>query len=204
MNLAESLTDPRKDTVFDGIGMVPTRVPCDPRRFIHGQSVRNLVNGPGPRIRDLLAEDPPSIIIPSYRIDWLGEEDHAFIRERYVSMADDFWVLGNVLPEGGGTFQVFHAGRYRITSAEGSNIIGTYATPTDYKAALAPKKGEPALAGSVDGVPLNGRPVELSVGAHRIECTSGQCAAVVWVGPEAEEIARMPGYNHHRLFMNWY
>lgn len=205
MNLTESLTDPKKDVVFDGIGMVPTRVPCDPRLFIHGQSVRNLVNGNGPHARDLLAEFTPAVFIPSYRTEWLGEEDHAFVRERYVPMADDFWVLGSMLPEGGGSVQIYHAGRYRITSAEDSNIIGTYDQPKDFKEALAEQKKEATvLAGTVDGQPFNGHPVELSEGVHRIECPAGQRAAVVWVGPQRDEIPRMPGYSLHALFVNWY
>jgi hypothetical protein len=204
MNLTEDLTDPEKDTVFDGIGMVPTRNIRDARSFIHGQSVMNLINGPGPHIRDMLAANPPSVIIPSYRFNWLPDEDQDFIAQRYVTMADDFLVLGSVLPASGGTFQVFHAGRYRITSAAGSNIIGTYDLPKDLKEALAPQQQQLALAGTVDGVPLNGRPVELSVGTHRIECGPEQRAAVVWVGPHLDEVPRMPGQNRHVLFVNWY
>ena len=204
MNLTEDLTDPAKDTFFDGIGMVPARKVCDARAFIQDQSVANPMDGPGPHIRDLLAANPPSVIIPNYRTDRLPKEDQEFIAQRYVSMADDLLVLGSLPPAGGGTFQVFHAGRYRITSAEDSNVIGTYALPKDLKEALAPQKQEPALMGTVDGVPLNGRPMELSVGAHRIECGPEQRAAVVWVGPHLDEVPRMPGKNHHFLFVNRY
>lgn len=203
MGLTEDLTDPVKDTYFDGIGMVPSRS-CDLHAFIHGQILKSLVDGSGPHIRDMLAANPPSVVILSYRTDWLPDEDQDFLRERYVPMADDFMVLGALLPEGGGTFQVYHAGRYRITSGEGSNIIGTYEPPKTMKEALAPLKPVPPLSGTVDGVPLNGKPVELSVGAHRIECPSGEKAAVVWVGPHADEIPRMPGESRHRLFVNWY
>jgi hypothetical protein len=204
MGLTEDLTDPEKDTVFDGIGMVPTRKVCDPGTFIHGQNLKHLVDGSGPHIRDMLAAHPPSVVILSYRTDWLPDDDLDFIRGRYVPMADDFMVLGSLLPAGGGTFQVYHAGRYRITSAAGSNIIGTYVEPKNIKEALAPQKPEPPLTGTVDGVPLNGRPVELSVGTHRIECAPGQSAAVAWVGPHLDEVPRMAGNNHHLLFVNWY
>jgi hypothetical protein len=204
MGLTEDLTDPDKDSVFDGIGMVPTRKICDARTFIHGQSLRHLIDGSGPHIRDLLAANPPSVVILSYRTDWLPDEDLDFIHQRYVPMADDILVLGDLLPAGGGTFQVYHAGRYRITSAAGSNIIGTYAEPKSIKEALAPQKEEAPLAGTIDGVPLDGRPVDLSVGTHRIECASPQTAAVAWVGPKLDEVPRMPGNNHHILFVNWY
>ncbi|HWD94350.1 MAG TPA: hypothetical protein VG938_18610 [Verrucomicrobiae bacterium] len=204
LTLAEDVTDPVKDTVFDGIGFVPTRNVPDIRSFIHGQILKSLINGPGPRIRDLLASNPPPVIIPNYRTDWLPNEDHDFMHERYVSMADDFMVLGNLLPAGGGTFPIYHAGRYRITTTAGSNIIGTYDEPKSFKDALAAPPTEPPLTGTIDGVPLNGHPVELSVGTHRLECPSGQTAAVVWVGPRVDEIARMPGCNHQDLFDNWY
>ena len=204
MNLTEDLTDPDKDSYFDGIGMVPTRTICDSRSFIHGQILKSLYSGSRPRIRDLLATNPPSVIIPNYRTDWLPKEDQQFIHERYVSMADDLLVLGDLLPAGGGTFQIYHAGRYRITSTAGSNIIGTYPEPKNFDEALAASPKETPLAGSIDGVPLNGHPVQLSAGIHRIECAAGQSAAVVWVGPHMDEITRMPGFNHHLLFDNWY
>jgi hypothetical protein len=152
----------------------------------------------------LLATNPPSVIIPNYRTDWLPKEDQQFMHERYVSMADDLLVLGDLLPAGGGTFQVYHAGRYRITSTAGSNIIGTYPEPKNFEEALASPTKEPPLVGTIDGVPLNGHPIQLSVGTHRIECEAVQSAAVVWVGPHMDEIARMSGYNHRALFDNWY
>ena len=204
MNLTEDLTDPEKDTIFDAIGMVPTRKVCDVRTFIHGQNMKALLSPAGPHIRDMLAANPPSVVILSYRTDWLPEEDHDFFRQRYVPLADDFMVLGDLLPAGGGTFQVYHAGRYRITSAEGSNIIGTYGEPKNFHDALANQKEAPPLDGTIDGVPLNGRPVELSVGTHRISCAPDQKAAVAWVGPHLNELPRMPGNDHRVLFVNWY
>src|SRR5262249_20398827 len=98
---------------------------------------------------------------------------------------------------------VFHAGRYRITSAEESNIIGTYEETKNLKELLVPHAEEPFVA-TVDGVPLTGQPVELSVGTHRIECRGDRRAAVVWVGPHLDQIPKMPGNNHHLLFVNWY
>jgi hypothetical protein len=204
MDLTEDMTDPQKDTIFDGIGMVPTRKVCDVRAFLHGQSMKTFLSPAGPHIRDMLAANPPSVIILSYRTDWLPKEDHDFFRERYVPLADDFMVLGNLLPAGGGTFQVFHAGRYRITSAGGSNIIGTYPEPKTFKEALAQPKEVPPLAGTIDGVPLDGRPIELSAGPHRIDCPPDQRPAVVWLGPHLNEAPRMPGANHQTLFENWY
>lgn len=206
MNLTEELTDPEKDTVFDGIGMVPTRKVCDMRSFIHGQAFLSLVkkSADGMQLRGFLDANPPSVVILSYRTEWMSEEDKDFLRQRYVPIGDDFMVLGTQLPAGGGTFEVFHAGRYRITSDEGSNIIGTYSEPKTMKEALTPAKEQPPLVGSIDGIALDGRPVELSVGTHRLECSAGSKAAVAWVGPHLNELPRMSGRDHHRLFLNWY
>lgn len=206
MTLSEDLTDPDKDTIFDGVGMVPTRKLCDERTLIHGQAFLNLVkkSSDGMQMRGFLEANPPSIVILNYRTEWMSEEDKEFLRQRYVSIADDFMVLGSQLPAGGGTFEVFHAGRYRITSSEGSNIIGTYAEPKSMKEALAARAELPPLAGTVDGKPLNGKPVELSVGTHRIECGADRNVAVEWVGPHLDELPRMMNMDRHRLFMNWY
>jgi hypothetical protein len=208
MNLTEDLTDPVKDTIFDGVGMVPTRKICDMRTFIHGQHFLNLANtsSSGMEIRRFLAQNPPSVVILSDRTEWLSDEDNKFLHDRYVPLADDYMVLGNLLPAGGGTFEVFHSGRYRITSAEGSNIIGTYREPKNIKERLFGPKEEAArpLMGTVDGIPLNGKPVELSVGTHRIECGADHKAAVVWVGPQRDDVPRSPGQDRHQLFVNWY
>jgi hypothetical protein len=204
MNLTEDITDPEKDCVFDGIGLVPTRKVCDMRASIHGQDLKRLVDGSGPHIRDMLAANPPSVIILSYRTDWLPPEDHDFFNQRYVPLSDDFMVLGKLLPSGGGTFEVYHAGRYRITSAEGSNIAGTYPPPATAREAIATPKQVPPLVGTVDGVSLNGQPVELSVGTHRIDCGADLKPAVVWVGPHLNELPRAPGGSRHLLFVNWY
>jgi hypothetical protein len=69
---------------------------------------------------------------------------------------------------------------------------------------MAKPKEEPPLEGTIDGVPLNGRPVELSVGTHRIECSPSEKAAVVWVGPHLDEIPRGQGQDRYTLFVNWY
>jgi hypothetical protein len=202
MSLAEKLTDPVKDPVYDAIGMVPTRPIVDQRAFLHSLNFKSFMEGPGPKVRDLLAAQPAAVFIPSYRTDWLPDEDHAFIRGRYVALADDFWVLGKVLPAGGGTFEIVHAGRYRVSSLQGSDLMGTY--PTGFEALLAPREEEGRLACSVDGRLSSGGVVELAVGEHRIETAADCQAAVVWVGPRVDRIHRLSQKDHRRLFFNWY
>lgn len=206
MTLSEDLTDPEKDTIFDGVGMVPTRKLCDMRTLIHGQAFMGLVRKThhGMEMREFLEANPPSIVILNYRTEWMSDKDKEFLQQRYVPIADDFMVLGSQLPAGGGTFEVFHKGRYRITSAEGSNIIGTYTEPKTVKEALTPQPEPPALTGTIDGKPFDGKPVELSVGTHRIECSPDHKAAVEWVGPHVDALPRLMGMDRYRLFINWY
>jgi hypothetical protein len=201
MSLAEELTDPIKDPVFDGIGMVLTRPTIDPRSLLHSLSFAGMIKGSGPQVRDMLAAHPATVVIPNYRTDWLPPADHAVIQERYVALADDFWVLGKLLPAGGDTFEIFHPGRYRISSLQGSDLAeerpggsGRLPAPSD----------EASFTATLDGVPVSSRPVELTVGKHRIESKPGSQPAVVWVGPKLDRVGRLSQSDHRLLFANWY
>jgi hypothetical protein len=201
MQLAENLTNPMKDPVYDGVGMVPTRLSVHYRWFLHTFNIQSFVKGPGPRVRDMLAARPAAVFIPNYRTDWLPAEDHAYIRSNYVSLADDFWVLGKQLPAGGGNFEIIHAGRYRIASLQGSDIAGTY--PEGFESLLTPE--DPGhLAGTLDGKPVPEHPIELSVGNHHIECPGDCQPTIVWVGPHLERVHRVAPGDHRYLFVNWY
>jgi hypothetical protein len=201
MTLAENLTDPKLDAVYDGIGMIPTRSTINFHWYLHGLNIQSFINKPGSHVRDMLAARPAAVLIPSYRTDWLPEADHEFIRQHYVSLADDFWVLGKMLPPGGGTFEVIHAGRYRISSAEGSDLAGTY--PEGMQGLLTPEE-EGLLNGTIDGAPISNRPVLLMAGPHRIECSPERQPAVVWIGPKLERVHRLGPSDHGSLFVNWY
>ena len=131
----------------------------------------------------------------------MPDEDHDFIRDRYVSVADDFMVLGKVLPAGGGAFEIFHPGRYRISTLKGSDLANTY--PLGLKGMMTPE--DPGtLTGSLDGEPLSNHPVQLSPGVHRIECGPDCQPAVVWMGPRLDRIHRIGPGDHRVLFYNWY
>jgi hypothetical protein len=201
IGLAEELTDPARDQVYDGIGMVPTRPSIHFYWLLPDGNRRSLAEEQGLRVRDMLAARPAAVVIPNYRTDRLPAEDYAFIREHYVSLTDDFWVLGKVLPAGGGTFEVVHPGRYRVSSLEGSDLAGTY---PDGLAGLKAPVVEGSIIGTLDGVPLSKRPVELTVGTHRIETKSDCQAAVVWMGSRKERIGRLGGSDHRSLFVRCY
>ena len=201
MCLAEDLTDPTKDPVFDGIGMVLTRPIIDPRSLLHSLYLESVIKGSGPQVRDMLAARPAAVVIPNYRTDWLPEEDHAFVRERYVPLADDFWVLGKVLPAGGGTFEIVHPGRYRISSLQDSDLAETCRVSV---AQLPVRLDEGSFTATLDGAPVSSRPVELTVGKHRIECKPDCPPAVVWVGPKRDRVGRLSQSNHRALFIKRY
>jgi hypothetical protein len=201
MRLAENLTEAGKDPVYDGIGLVPSRPSIHFKWFLEALNLQSFIKGPGAKVREMLAARPAAVIVPNYRTDWLPEEDHDFIRQRYVLVADDFLVLGKVLSEGGGSFEIHHAGRYRISTLKGSDLDGTY--PVGFAAAVTPEDPG-SIQGTLDGSPLTDQPVNLPEGTHRIECAPDCQPAVVWVGPHLNRIHRIGPGDHKQLFVNWY
>lgn len=194
MTLAENLTDPKNDQVYDATGMVLTRWSIHYYWYLHSLNVR-FITMPGFRVRDMLAARPAAVFIPSYRTDWLPKEDHAFIRSRYVPLANDFWVLGSVLPAGGGSFEIAHPGRYcvvPITSAGTPESIANSPATTH------------SVVGSLDGTPFSDKPIQLTVGTHHLETSSNSALEIVWVGPTLDSVPRLSPGDHDLLFVNWY
>jgi len=200
MDVAEELVDPRKDSIYDGVFMVTT-CPVDPRWFLHSFNIESFLGRSGLHVRDLLAENPPSIVIPNYRTAWLSEADQEFIRQRYLPLADDFWVLGKVLPSSGGEFEIYHAGRYHIAPEAESNLAITNVGKQNLVGRVGPQVPFKAV---LDGQPLTNRTVELSVGRHRLETTAEFTPAVVWAGPRLEQAPPLEPGRPERLFVNWY
>src|ERR1043166_8018524 len=192
MRLAEELTNPATDPVYDGIGMVPTRRSIHFNWYLHSFNIRSFRKGPGPRVRDMLAARPAAVIIQSYRTSWLPDEDHDFIRGRYVPLADDFWVLGKFLPPGGGEFEIYHPGRYHVAPKAESNLAGTY---DDTLKAMFEARGKAPVAldfvATLDGLPLTNRTAELTVGTHRLETASDCTPTVVWGMREEKRRSRL-------------
>ena len=199
MSLAEDLTDPLKDPVLDGVGMVLTRPAVDPRLLLHSLTFENSFKGGGPPVRNMLTARPAAVFIPNYRTDWLPDKDLTFIRECYVPLADDFWVLGKMLPAGGATFEIVHPGRYRISSLQESDLAETCRVGVGR---LGARLDEGSFTATLDGVPVSTRPVELTAGRHRIECTPDCQPAVVWVGPQRDRAGRLSQSDHRALFVN--
>lgn len=182
MHLAEDLTRPGTDAVYDGIGMVPTRRSIHFNWYLHSLNIRSLLNGSAPSLREMLAACPAAVLIRSYRTDWLPEADQEFIQNNYVPLADDFWVLGKDLPPGGGNVEIVHAGRYCV----------------------APMGTSTNRLCSVDGMTCADKPIELATGIHRIESDSNQRLRVYWVGPKLARVQPIGTGDHHKLFVNGY
>lgn len=198
MGIAESLTDPAKDTVWDAVGFVPTRENASSlaRRAASNNSESGLVEMP----LDGSGKEPAAVIIPNYRTDQVPPATRDFIRDHYVSVADSFLVLGKILPAGGGNFEIVHPGRYRLATAAASDLAGTYRADLAgfLEAAKAPK--ELPLSGTLDGAPLADKPVLLSAGAHHLECAQGVQPVVEWVGPQQTHLPRLGRTDHRELF----
>ena len=198
MAVAEAMTS-AKDPVYDGIGMLLTRPSIDFHWYLHSLNIQTFLDGSGPHVRDMLAANPAAVLLRGYRTDWLASEDHSFIADNYVPLADDFLVLGKILPAGGGEFQISRAGRYRVAPLEDSVIAGA-------GAGSRTAGGESGLQGGaiLDGKPTSGSVVEFSVGRHRLETPPGCQPTVVWVGPRLERPPRLDQHAHEGLFVNWY
>ncbi|HEX9081496.1 MAG TPA: hypothetical protein VF768_04400 [Holophagaceae bacterium] len=185
MRTAESMTDPAKDRVYDAIGMVPSRGSIGYHWYLHSLNLRTFMDGEVASVPQMLVAQPAAVFIPSYRTDWLPDSDHRFIASRYVPLADDFWVLGQILPEGGGSFEVVHAGRYQVLGLKGGAV-------------------GPLPSGSLDGQALPHGPVALGLGPRKVQCPPGYQPVVVWVGPRLDDVPQIGPGDHRRLFVNWY
>ena len=203
MSFAEQMTEPGKDSVYDYFGMAPTRRTVEHELFFQrrngGESAESKTS-----LSELLGSRPPSVIIADGRFDEIPKTDKEFVHGRYVPVSPDFWVLGTILPAGGGDFEISHPGRYRITSAEASNLFGSYDQLQSLMQSDAERPKFPPLTGTLDGVPLSDMPMLLAPGVHHLKCASATRAAVAWVGPQLDEIPRITGGTNDSLFAGWF
>ena len=167
--------------------------------MLHTLNIQSFLDGPGPRVRDMLARKPAAVIIPNYRTDWLSSQDHAFIRQRYVTLADDFLLLGTIVPSGQHSFEIFHAGRYRIL-ALGPDPIERVTPRLDPRSF----QGSDSVECTIDGQHVVDGSVELSPGIHLLHSTKTEAYAIVWLGPRLRELPDLRNADHRRLFVNWY
>ena len=185
MRAAEAMTDPRTDPVYDGTGMVPTRETIGSHWYLHSLNMQAMLAGKTPTVAQMLTKNPAPVLIRNYRSRWLPESDQRFIAAHYIPLADDFLVLGEVLPAGGGSYDVVHPGRYRVY-------------------AMADGALRELPEATLDGQPAGDRPVELETGARALRSPPDIQPVVLWVGPNLQGISNLGSGDHRRLFVNWY
>ena len=185
MHAAEAMTDPRKDRVYDGLGMVPTRDSIGFYWYLHSLNLAAFADGTLPSVASMLTKHPAAVVIRSYRTEMMPKDDWRFIEQRYLPLADDYWVLGRVLAPGGGDYEVLHPGRYMVLQSAGGRLI----TLPD------------ALIG---GKNVPREPIELAAGMLRVEAPPGVRPAVVWVGPSLNAMPAIGEGKYRRLFRNFY
>lgn len=185
MTLAETMTDPSADRVYDAAGLVPTRASIGYHWFLHSLNIDAINRGELPKVSQMLTEHPASVVIPNYRFDWLPESEWRFLASRYVPLSDDFWVLGQRLPEGGGSYQVHHPGRYAFMEVRDGGLV-------------------PLREGWLNERALPNEPVQLAQGVARLRTSDGVTPVVMWVGPQLKGVRPLSQRDHQRLFVNWY
>ncbi len=161
MAWAEKLTDPKKDTVFDGVGLVPGRLSPTYYWFLNLTNVQAFDQAADGPLRRAIAKDAPAVLIPTYRFNYLDQADLEAIQGAYVPIAPDLFVLGGTLGEGTQAWECRHAGRYMVSQMNGA-----------YRSGIR-----------VDGAVGDDAPMFLARGRHVIEVPAGDKVIVEWVGP---------------------
>jgi hypothetical protein len=183
IRVAEAMTDPARDRVFDGSGLVATRDPIGYNWLVHGLTLANFANGVWPTVRASLAANPTPVVLPSYRLEMLPEQDKDFIKAHYLALAPDFMVLGGILESGSTRWTCLATGRYQfdLHASQGAGPL--------------PLTLDGAAAGT--GVHLLGK------GEHLFQVPPGDRLVVVWLGPNLPRIPLM-AQDQRPLFVNWY
>jgi hypothetical protein len=182
---AEALTDPQSDPVYDAAGLVLTRHSIDRLWYLHSLNMKEMYGGRQRSVAAMLAKNPAAVLVPNYRFDWLPESDWQFIRDNYLPLADDFWVLGIQSPPGGGEFRTLRSGRYQVLPGDG-------------------KRPESPLGLTVDGRQVRSDILILPAGNHIIKTLNDAPVTMVWVGPKLDSPPTLGAGNHRTLFSNWY
>lgn len=186
MQLAESLTDPAHDRVFDAAGLIPTREGIGYQWFLHTLVMERFQNGTLVPLWKQFEANPPQVVLRNYRTNWMGQKEQRFLAEHYLPLADDILLLGSVLPTGG-TFSCIHSGRYQVSLLNQDGITQT--------------------SGSlwIDGRPFrSGSILPLETGPQILQSKDQSRIQVVWIGPRLTNLPRIPNKDRRMLFVNWY
>jgi len=180
MAMAEAMTDPAQDRVYDAAGLVASRQSIGKLWFLHTMFIEKYRKGELPSVEAMLRAHPASVVIPSVRFSEMKPSDFEFINSNYVALAGDFWVLGQILKGPDPDFACLQAGNYSIVC-----------TPP----------GPLAL----DGTPIPPTSVrKLSTGVHTFKAGEGTEVSVTWLGPRLTQVPNLGEGDSKRFFFNWY
>lgn len=179
METAESMSA-KDHRVYDAVGMILSRKSIDYNWYLHSLNMSAFANGTL-RVGEMVKAHPPVVIIPNYRTSWLPEDDQVAMLSHHIPIADDFWVLGAWIESGSGDYEVLVEGRYAVFV-----------------------EGEVNAEIRMDGLSIESGVVFMEKGLHRLESHDGQALAIVWLGPDLDEIPDLGQKPVTPLFVNWY
>lgn len=186
IQLAETMTDPAMDRVYDAAGLVASRESIHPQWFLHTMFMDRFKDGSLPPIREMLEERPASVLIPNYRFHWIEEQDREFIRANYLYLANDFLILGQSLQGPHSEFVCLQPGRYHVLVKS------------------MPKEAARPVV-TLDGNPIKAPSVQvLTRGRHAFQLEGGAEIQVAWLGPNLDRPPRLSPGDSDRVFINWY
>jgi hypothetical protein len=182
MRLAEEMTDPAKDAVYDAAGLVASRQSIGRQWFLHTLFMDQFHSGKLPSVRAMLEARPAAVLIPNYRFGWLAPADIAFLQEHYLQLAGDFLVLGRILHAPRLEFPCLHAGRYHLSTR-------------------LPGMGAVVLDGRRIQLPTV---LDLDKGLHTFQASPETSLVVCWLGPNLHRPPDPGPGDSSQFFINWY
>jgi hypothetical protein len=186
MSVAEALTDPAKDCVYDASGLVASRQSAGYQWFLHSLIVNRIASGKTPGLKEMLTQNPAPVLIPSYRFAWLRPEDVNFVQAHYLGLAEDLYVLGGDLKSQNPTYECIREGRYEIS------VVAQ----------------QPATAPQI--VQMDGQALDLPVAValtkavHHFSFPGNVTLKITWLGPTLKKSPTLQPGNSNLVFINWY
>ena len=168
---AEAMTDPARDTVLDGVGLVLSRRPPHADWMLHSLLMPAYRDGQRASFTEMMFAHPSPVVIGNYRWGWLPRADLAVLHRRYIRLYPELFVLGSDIAGADGELTIHYPGRYLIRSRSAS------APPARLR---------------VDGTPVAAPAVvELATGVHRYDGADPAGVIVHWIGPTLDEPPRV-------------
>jgi len=178
---AEKMTDAARDRVYDAAGLVVTRDSIGFFYYLHSLTISLFLNGQVESVRSMLEKRPASVILPNYRMTWLKEPDWTFIRDHYLPLSGDFFVLGEQL-RGRSAWRCLQPGRYHVSAIPAERTVDV----------------------RIDGALVPVGPRRFDAGWHGVEAPPDVAVRIVWVGPTLDAPPDLGPGRLEKTFVNFY